>query len=541
MVASLIPYYSKVVVDSLAINIFDTLWFSIFLLGALWTLEKITSHIQEIIFFPIVNNAIRDLTYKVVEHIHLISLPDYQTLSMPEVINCIRRISMSARAFIKILFLMIIPTIIKLFIAIAVTVKMGLFGLLLLPAVLAATILLYQGTQWYVKTREFAWQATDKVVMRMNDSILNTKIVRPFHAFEMAHLRNLLNFEATCWYQTNTKLHSIHIGIGLLLGMTITAILACAIFSIQKHHLTVGDFVLLKGQLIAAFLPFRIFSAEFRQLAESLVDIRKILQIFEIPLSEKSLSFSGSPVAFSNDIIKYKGIFCDQITFGHLPQKPIFKNLSIHFLLGEKVGIIGKTGCGKSSLMNLISGLYKPTQGQIYLQGHNIHALPKSSLKNKVHYIPQDFRLFNLSLSYNITYGIQDVCQTQLQKAIEAVGLVEVVQQMPIGLETVVGEMGIKLSAGEKQKVALARALLLKPEILLLDEATSSLNIESEKEILNILYGHIPTIIFTSHRLSTLEGADRVFKIEEGSLSEIDNPYLRSAYPSLSPLEPEYA
>jgi len=536
-VASLIPYYSKVIVDSLAGNIINTVWVAVFLLGALWILEKTINHIQEIIFFPIVNNAIRNLTYKVVEHIHHVSLPDYQKLSIPEVVNCIRRISMSARAFIKILFLMILPTTIKLLIALAITIRIGLFGFLLLPAVFIAILMLYKGTQWYVSTRELAWQTTDKVVMRINDSILNTKIIRPYKLFEMVHLKNLLDFEAQCWYQTNTRLHSIHIAIGLILGATITAILACAIFSIQKHHLTVGDFVLLKGQLIAAFLPFRIFSGEFRQLAESLVDIKKIIQIFEISRE----NYTPKPQLLSDLKKSNEGILCTEVFFCHPLKKPIFKNLSLQCYFGEKIGIIGKTGCGKSTLINLIAGLYVPSQGHVYIQGQNVHALSNVPLKARIHYIPQDFRLFNLSLSYNITYGMSDVSEASLLSVLEAVGLMEVVQQMPAGLDTVVGEMGIKLSAGEKQKVALARALLLKPDILLLDEATSSLNVESEKSILNILYSHIPTIILTSHRLSTLEGLDRIFKIEEGLLNEIDLSYIQSTDSTLFHAAPEYA
>ncbi len=521
-VASFIPYYSKLIVDSLAMNISNAIWTTVVLFGILWILEKTITHIQDIIFFPIINNTIRDLTYRVVEHIHCISLPDHQKLSVPEIINCIRRISMSARSFIKVFFLMIFPTIIKLFIAILVTIHMGLFGFLLLPTILLATYILYKGTQWYITARELAWQTTDKVIMRVHDSILNTKMIRPFQFFEMNHLKGLLDLEAERWYNTNTKLHTIYIIIGLLLGATITIILSSAIISIQKQNLTIGDFILLKGQLIAAFLPFKIFSNEFRQLAESLIDIKKIIQIFEITQQknfERILIPNSSSSKSSKDLLP--GIVCEKITFSHHHKNPIFKNLSLQIPFGQKVGIVGKTGCGKSTLINLISSLYKPDDGSIYIQGQNIHATPKKHLKTQVHCIPQDFRLFNLSLSYNVTYGLNSVCKADLLKAIEEVGLMEVIQQMPKGLDTVVGEMGIKLSAGEKQKVALARALLLKPDVLLLDETTNSLNTESERAILNILFYRIPTIILASHRLSTLNVLDQILKIEEGTVTEI--------------------
>jgi len=502
-VASLVPYCAKFIVDTLSTNILNTVWMAILLLGVFWILEKTLNHIQEIIFFPVINTTIRNLNYKVVHHIHQISLPHYQKLSMPEVINCARRISFSARAFIKIVFLMIIPTAFKLMIATLVSIKIGLFGFGLLPITLLALFILYKGTQWYVAARESAWQVTDQVTMRINDSILNTKLVRPFEQYEMEAVGKLLDTEAHLWQTTNTRLHTIYVCIGILLGITMTGILAAAVLGIQKGALTVGDFVLLKGQLIAAFLPLRNFSTEFRQLAESMVDIKKMIQIFDTPLE--------TPPAFSartprNTQEPAQGIFLKNIFFSHEMHPLLLKNLSLQIPFGEKVALIGESGSGKSALINLMAGLYKPAQGTIDLGGQTLHC------------IPQDFRLFNMSLRENITYGLSNISEDALLNSIEQIGLRDLIHQMPKGLDTLVGEMGINLSGGEKQKVALARALLLKPDILLLDETTSSLTIESEKLVLNVLFSAIPTVILASHRTSMLQHMDRVIKIQHGKL-----------------------
>lgn len=516
---SSVPYLSKCIVDSLHSNIASSVFIFVLLLGFFWMIEKTLSHIQDIVFFPIINMAIRDLTFDVVNHIHHIPLSDYQRLSMAEIINCTRRISISARSFIKIFFLLIIPTSIKLLITTIITIKLGLFGLGLLPAIMFAGIILYKGTNWYTAIRESAWQLSDTVVTRVNDSILNTKITRFFYTEETRQISDLLDKEATLWHTHNTRQHCIHIMIGLVLGLTITGIMIYAIQAIQNHVLTVGYFVLLKGQLLAAFLPLKILSVEFRQLAESTVDIKKIIHLFEIPIeSDHKVLLSPQTVVKTNN----SGIVFQNVSFGHTSSPMIFNDLSFQITRGCKLAIIGDSGSGKSTLIHLMAALQRPTFGTISIFGQNIHALPKQSFYKHVHFIPQDLRLFNMSLRDNIIYGSKQISENILLKVIEQVGLMGFINQTAMGLDTQVGEMGINLSGGEKQKVALARALLIKPEILLLDETTHSLDTDCEKTVLQQLFLQIPTVIIVSHKISTLNYVDRVLKIQAGSLLEID-------------------
>ncbi len=514
-VASLVPYYSKNIVDILSLNLLESVWVSVLLLGLFWTLGKTVSHIQEIIFFPIINLTIRDLNFKVVEHIHHISLPDYHKLSIPEVINCTRRISFSARSFIKIVFLLIIPTFFKLLIAAIILLKAGLFGIWLIPALMIAMVILYKGTGWYAATRESAWQLSDKVITRISDSILNTKVIRSFLGFEMKKVGDLLHQEAVLWHKTNTRLHLIYIAIGTVLGVAITGILASVVLAIQNKTLTVGDFVMLQGQLIAAFLPLKSFSLEFRQLAESLVDIKKIIQIFEIP---KQAENPSSLVYLTHS---FQGIVFKDITFSHHEKNTIFDQLSLNIPAHRKIGIIGQSGCGKSTFLNLTAGLLRPNQGKIYIHGRDIHCIPKDEFKKIIHCIPQDFRLFNLSFRENITYGALHVTDQKLTKIASQIGLMPLIEQSHQGFDSLVGEMGIKLSGGEKQKIALARALLMEPEILLLDETTNSLNSDIEQEILNLLFSVIPTVILVSHRATTLKGLDQIFNIHHGQVATV--------------------
>ncbi len=500
---SLIAYYSKLIINSLSGNILHSIWVAILLLGFFWILEKTIIHIQEIIFFPVINFAIKEVTYKVVDHIHQISLVDYQKLSISEVINSIRRISLSARSFIKVLILMLIPTVIKLMIAIYIAIKMGSLGLLLIPMMIIAVIVFYRGTKSYISVRDFAWQTTDKVISRINESIVNTKMIRSFKKLEMEQVCDLLASEAKIWYRTNTKLHSMHIIVGLLLGVCITIILSGVILAIQKSRLTIGDFVFLKSQLIAVWIPFKNLAVEFRQLEESLIDIKKIIEILDLP---KVTNDENDKIVYLNhkniksNIIK--DIYLDNISFAYSKEKTIFKNLSLSILTGEKIGIVGGIGSGKSTLINLMSGVYQPNQGAIYIRGQDSNSISKEFLQTKIYCIQQDFKLFNASLLYNITYGIENVSIITLENFIGNLKFMEFIQQMPLGLNTKIGEKGVKLSGGEQQKIALCRALLLKPEILFLDETTNSLSYVIETEILNLLFEQIPTVILVSHRIN---------------------------------------
>lgn len=531
----LLPYYSQKIANSFSVSLLESLGLSIMVFGCLWTLEKIIAHLQEIIFFPAINHNIQKIAYRVVESIHQIPLALYQNLSIPEVVNAIRRISQSARAFIKICFLLIIPAAIKVLIAVYSAAQFAMSGFILIPVFLGCLLVLYKGTQWYVRTREASWQLSDKVMMRVHDSLLNTKISRFCMNEEMATIGNLLQKEANLWQQTNTRLHLVHIIIALILGMTITLILYQAFNGAWQQNQTIGGFLLLKTQLIAAFLPFKQLAVEFRQLAEASIDIKKVIQILELP-KEQQPHFNNSSLENSkmNPTVKSEFVSerlrvlskgqilqCQSITFGYVQENLILKELSLNILQGETAVILGENGSGKSSLLRLLSGLELPQQGEVKLKGRNIQEYSKNESSRILHYIPQDLRLFNMSLRDNISYGFRKCPDTLILQAIEKVDLFSLLKQLPDGLDSAVGEMGTFLSGGEIQRIALARALIREPEILLLDETLHSLDIEGEKKMLAILNQVIPTIILVSHRPSTLSLVNRAYRIFQGKISEI--------------------
>lgn len=539
LAATLVPYFSKQMVEGISFNIQNVAYLTIFFFGFFWTLEKVSSHIQEIIFFPVVNAAIQDISYRVVNHIHRLPLPVYQTLSMPEIISCTKRISPSARSFMKIFFLMLIPTSIKLIVMTTICCKMGSFGFAIVPALILSIYVLYKGFKVYIVSREHAWDATDTVIMRVNDSISNTKLTRPFLDQELQAVETLLKQEATLWYQTNIRLHSIHLFVGIIMGLSITLILFQAIHAIQSNALNLGDFIFLKGQLIAAFLPFKNVCLEFRQLIESLIDIKKVRALLELNREHHEESYrkqSGDNPhnnSIMSDIIPARErphawnspskINVDRITFFYDEKNPLILDLSLQVKEGEKITLIGSNGCGKSSLLGMIAGLFPPKCGRIMIQG-----LEKNT---KLAFIPQDFRLFNQSLRENLLYGNKNVKISEIFDIIEGCGLSGIVKNAKFGLDTSVGEMGNLLSGGEKRRVALARALLHKPEILLLDETLDALNLENEGHLFKFLFAKISILINVSHHPLSRTMADKVFAFEAGRLRRIyaDNQKTKSS------------
>ncbi len=358
--STLVSYYSKQIVEVFSLPWGLILFMSIGLFGIFWILETTISHIQDIIFFPIINQTTRNLTYKTVEHIHKIPLLDYQTLSIPETINCIRRISQSARSFIKTIVLTFVPSFIKIIVAAFLLIKMGFLAFVFVPCLGCILFLLYKTTRWYTQTRARAWKKSDQVILRIHDSLLNTERCRFFQEQELNNIGTYLDIEADCWQKTNQRLHSIHIIIGLLLGLTLTGTLMGIVLPLGGPHPNVGDFVFLKSQLIAALIPLRHFSREFRLVGEALVDIEKVLKLLAIPVASSAASYN------TVDLSQSDGIHVHDLCF-HYNDTTVFKNAFLNIKPGQKIGLIGENGSGKSTLLRLMIGLYQPQKGSIFI------------------------------------------------------------------------------------------------------------------------------------------------------------------------------
>lgn len=512
--AALVPYLSKLAVENLTAGTGgDALIAMIVLLGVFWTLTKVSSHLQEIVFFPVVNQAVRNVTQKALQHLHRIELRDYQRLALADIISSMKRISWSARVFMRVAFLMIAPTLLKLAVYFLMVVKLGLFTWAAAVCLFGTILISTWGLKLYAAMREEAWENTDAATVAISDSILNTKLVRFFHEFEMRHIGRLLDKEAALWLRSTLTMHTLHVVLSVILGITFTGMLIMGIRSVQAGTLSVGDFVMLKGALIAALIPLKTFTQEFRQLAEAVVDVKKVLGIFSIPLAPKLKELS--PQSESRGEIQLT-----DLSFAYNEDQLLFHKLNYHIPAGKKVALVGDSGSGKSTLCHLLSGLYKPHSGKVLIDGINVREYCKEELGRILNFIPQDAQLFNASLRHNLTYGCGPVDEEDIQRVIHQVDLTHLLNQLPEGLNSPVGDMGVRLSGGERQRVALGRALLLKPKVLIIDETTHSLDTARESRILHQVFKQIPTVVIISHRPTTLAYVDWAVELVDGNLYE---------------------
>jgi ABC-type bacteriocin/lantibiotic exporter with double-glycine peptidase domain len=510
-VAVSVPFLFKLIVDNSNGFVLYSPFIIVALFGVFWTLEKGFQHIQEIIFFPVINNAIKEITFRTVKRIHQTSLKDYEELSIPEVISAIKRIGMSIRMFVRGVFFLIPPTILKLIaVSTSIFTKSQIYGasILIMLSVYAAGILF--AMHWYTKNRILAWKISDKVTVSISDSILNTRKVRFNLEDEMKQLDNMLEKEASQWLFANTRLHGINLFVVCLTGIISTGLIYHAVKLLQSGLISAGDLVMLQGQITAAFIPLAAVALKIRPVIESTIDINRIVKILSLP--EESREYSSSKTTY-----KQTGWQLTNVSFFHQRGSHIFTDLNLKINEGEKIALIGESGSGKSTLSHLLVSLIKPTSGSISFRGKNISYFSRHELGKIIHFVPQDIYLKNSSLYLNITHGINNIKKMDLDLACSLTGIDKIYKREPAGINFEVGELGSKLSGGERQRVALTRAILAKPEILILDETNSSLNVAQEKDLFEKIFSLIPTVIVVSHRKSILELTNRTIVVNNCS------------------------
>lgn len=517
--ATICPFLAKKIVTTLGVNYEWGLVFSFTALyGVFWLISKVTSDLEEIIFFPVVNESIKDITYRTIDHLHKIPL-GAQKHSSSEMISMIKRISLSARSFIKVFFLQIPRAVLTLVLAAIVLLEYRYYGVWIFGVLVLSLFCLYRTIRWYADTREKAWKCTDQVTKAIHDSILFTKTARFHQNFEMSRLGKSLTDEANLWNLVNVRLHLTSAVVTVIFGFAFLAIL----LSMISEGVSVGDFVLIKGFLLAIFVPLRNLTRQIRLTAESVVDIQSIIEVLEIPAVSTRTQNSAQPAI--------KELAMVDVDFQYEGCRDLFQGLDFSFSPGEKVLIKGATGSGKSTFCHLLASLISPQKGDVTLNKKSISSYTKQELGKMLLFIPQQAHLLNATVLENLTYGFTHVSQEQVEDAIEKVGLTSTIERLTHGLYTSIGEKGNRFSGGETQKIALARALIIKPNILILDEATQSLDRQSEERALEALFANIPLIFVVSHQMEYFDQFTRILRFEKGKVfSESETKPLSFAF-----------
>ena len=476
--------------------------------------------LRDVIFARVGQRALRQLALETFTHIHRLSMRYHITRKTGGLSRIIERGVKGVDFLLRFLLFSMGPLVLEL-LMISV-VLFFLFDVWYL-AVVVLTIALYvwftfKVTEWRVKIRkEMNDQDTD-ANQKAIDSLLNFETVKYFGAEKWEADRYdvaMANYENAA-IRTNYSLAFLNFGQSLLITGGLVAVMVMAAVGVQRGDLTVGDFVMVNAYMIQITMPLNFLGTVYREIRQALIDMGDMFDLLEQPAEvtdkpdAKALVVSGGRVVLDN------------VSFGYDAARPILKGVSLHVEPGQTVAIVGSSGSGKSTIGRLLFRFYDVSGGALLIDGQDVRDVTQDSLHAQIGVVPQDTVLFNDTVHYNIAYGRPTATEDEIIAAAKAAKIHDFVSSLPDGYQTTVGERGLKLSGGEKQRVGIARTLLKNPPILLLDEATSALDTETEMEMQAELkaMGEGRTVITIAHRLSTIADADRIVVLENGVIVE---------------------
>ena len=478
--------------------------------------------IRDFLFVNVAQNGLKKLSMHAFQHMHSLPLSFHlsrQTGSMNKVID---RGVRGIEFLLRFVLFSIGPLILEfIFVCILMIYKFDeVFLLIILATIFLYVLFTIVVTNWRVKIRRRMNMWDADLSQKTIDSLLNYETVKYFSAEnheKEKYLKSLKSYEFFA-IKTGVSLSMLNFGQALIVTSGLLALIVVATKQVMNGDLSVGGLVGLNAIMLQLILPLNFLGTVYREIRQALVDMSDLFILFKERVEEDEIT--------KNELTSIKkGIIFDKVSFSYDGIREVVKEISLSIPIGKTTAIVGPSGSGKSTLGKLIFGFYKPSGGHIFIDGQDNTVIKTKSLRAQLAVTPQDIVLFNDTLEYNITYGSSDVSKDMLSNVIEKADLENLVSKLPIGLLTKVGERGLKLSGGEKQRVAIARMLLKKCEINILDEATSSLDPKSEKRIIeNLLKKRgSKTLIIISHRLSSISGADNIVVIDNGQLIQEGN------------------
>ena len=493
-------------------------------LVAAYALGRFTSvafdNLRNIAFERVGQIATLHLAEDVFHRLHRLSLRFHLARRTGEVTKIIERGTKSIDQMLYFLLFNIAPTIVEL-IAVGVIFYLN-FGIELVAAT-AVTVVLYVYvtraiTEWRTKLRREMNDLDGRALHRAVDSLLNYETVKYFgaEAREEARYSQAARAYAEAAIKSENSVGLLNMAQGAITNALVAGAMAYTVWGWSKGTLTVGDLVLVNTYLIQLFRPLDVLGWVYRTIRQGLIDMAEMFRLIDtdIEVTDKQ----GAPAL----IINRPTVVFDNVTFGYDPGRTILNGLSFEVPAGSTTAIVGPSGAGKSTIGRLLFRFYDPLSGRVLVGGEDIAAVTQESVRAAIGIVPQDSVLFNEDLAYNIAYGAEGADMAMVEQAARDAALTPLIDRLPDRFATMVGERGLKLSGGEKQRVAIARTLVKNPPILLLDEATSALDTRTEQEILATLrrIAKGRTTIAIAHRLSTIADADNILVLDHGRLVE---------------------
>ena len=476
--------------------------------------------LRDAVFARVGQRALRMLALETFQHIHKLSMRYHITRKTGGLSRIIERGVKGVDFLLRFLLLSIGPLVLELLmIGVILTILFDAWYLL----VVAVTIALYVWftfavTEWRVRLRRQMNDQDTDANQKAIDSLLNYETVKYFVAEnrEAGRYDHAMAGYEEAAIKTNYSLAFLNFGQSLLITCGLVGVMVMAAIGVQKGELTVGDFVMVNAYMVQITVPLNFLGTVYREIRQALVDMGQMFTLLDQPAE-----ITDKPAAPELQVTGGR-VTLDDVRFGYDPDREILKGVSIEAAPGEMVAIVGSTGSGKSTIGRLLFRFYDVQAGALRIDGQDVRDVTQESLHRAIGVVPQDTVLFNDTIGYNIGYGRDGATQAEIESAAKAAQIHDFIQRLPMGYDTAVGERGLKLSGGEKQRVGIARTLLKNPPILLLDEATSALDSETEYEIQDALRqaGKGRTVLTIAHRLSTVAEADRIVVLEQGSVVE---------------------
>ncbi|SFK68118.1 ABCB family ABC transporter ATP-binding protein/permease [Shimia haliotis] len=476
--------------------------------------------LRDAIFAKVAQRALRQLALETFEHIHRLSMRYHITRKTGGLSRIIERGVKGVEFLLRFMLFSIGPLILELLlIGVILAVVFDIWYLVVVAVTIATYVAFtFKVTEWRVKLRrEMNDQDTD-ANQKAIDSLLNFETVKYFGAErrEAARYDSAMEGYEAAALKTSYSLAFLNFGQSFLITSGLVAVMVMAANGVENGTLTVGDFVMVNAYMIQITMPLNFLGTVYREIRQSLVDMGEMFDLLEQP-SEVSDKDGAQPIVVDKGKIEL-----DNVAFGYEPDRPILQGVSLTVEGGQTVAIVGASGSGKSTIGRLLFRFYDVQGGALRIDGQDVRDVTQESLHDVIGVVPQDTVLFNDTIRYNIAYGRDGATEEDIIAAAQAAQIHDFIASLPDGYETAVGERGLKLSGGEKQRVGIARTLLKNPPLLLLDEATSALDTETEQGIKEALAraGQGRTVITIAHRLSTIAESDRIVVLEKGEVVE---------------------
>jgi ABC-type transport system involved in Fe-S cluster assembly fused permease/ATPase subunit len=521
-----VPLALKEAVDALDPQQQDIIYLPVMMLiayGVLRLASSVFSELRDALFAKVIFHTVRRIATSIFEHLHRLSLRFHLQRQTGGISRDIERGSRGISFLLNFMIFNIVPTL----------VEIGLVSIILLlnydsvfALITTGTILLYiiytlLVTEWRMRFRRTMNDMDSQANNQAVDSLLNYETVKYFNneAFELRQYDNKLARWEHSAVRNQISLSVLNIGQGVIIAVGLTSLMLLAGQGVVDETLTIGDLVLVNAYLLQLYLPLGFLGFVYREIRHSLTDMERMFSLLE---QEQEITDAPDAPLLK---IEQGNICFEHVQFSYQSERSILHNISFTVKAGQKLALVGASGSGKSTIVRLLYRFYDPQHGRITIDGQDIREISQHSLRQSIGIVPQDTVLFNDTILHNIAYGNTNASEDEIIHAARQAHIHEFISHLPDGYNTLVGERGLKLSGGEKQRIAIARALLKNPAILVFDEATSALDSHAEQAIVKEMQAVSlnKTTLVIAHRLSTITDADLILVLDSGEIREVGN------------------